>query len=176
MILKLRVNSWEKDIYDGYLSEDYIVALEALEGYQFAYWMNENNDIVSYDERYYAHYGESGASNNIFIQSLHAVYTKEAVEKKPTISSSLILNLRIDDEGEVKKGVPIRVIYTGNGYEMKECGLIMTKTDMYKGKLTLENVDNDIIRKRKETTSGSLKFLYRYNIIVKMSEPLYVSA
>ena len=167
-------------IYDGYLSGDNIVALEAPEGYQFAYWMNENNDIVSYDESTHENYGDSSASEHIITQFLHAVYTKESVEVKPVVSISLSQRFPHEDEGQAKEVIVMKVIYNGsNEYTEKEMGLIRTYNSLYKDKLTLENVDGDIVRKNTSIlTENSMGYL---NMGIRMSEttklnPIYARA
>ena len=163
-------------IYDGYLSGDYVVALEAPEGYQFAYWMNENNDIVSYDERY----DEYEASSRVLTQYLHAVYTKELVEKKPAISISLSQRFPFNDEGSAKEIIGYNAIYNSDGYKIEEIGIIRTYESSYKNKLTLENVDGNNIRKNTSSNaSGDLRFILSAYVPMRETtkiNPIYARA
>ena len=167
-------------IYDGGISGDYIVALEAPEGYQFAYWMNENNDIVSYDESTNESYGGNSVSENVNTQSLHAVYTKEPVEVKPVVSISLSQRFPFDYDGQKYEVIAINAIYNGsNEYTEKETGLIRTYNSLYKDKLTLENVDGDMIRKNTSTLTGFFKMRLRYTLKMKETtkvNPIYARA
>ena len=162
-------------MYDSYLSGDHIIALEAPERYQFAYWINENNDIVSYNEKYHEY-----ASTRVYTQHLYAVYTKEAIEEKPAISISLTVRFPYEYEEQAIETIAIRARYSSNEYKIKEIGIIRTYDSLYKNKLTLDNVDGNNIRKNTSSnSSGYLRFIYSYNL--SMSEttklkPIYARA
>lgn len=111
---------------------------------------------------------------------MHAVYTKEPVEVKPVVSISLSQRFPFDYDGQKYEVIAINAIYNGsNEYTEKETGLIRTYNSLYKDKLTLENVDGDMIRKNTSTLTGFFKMRFRYTI--KMREttkvnPIYARA
>ena len=159
-------------IYDGYLAGDDAVALGTPEGYQFAYWMNENNDIVSYDEKCL-----ESDENKYHLQYLYAVYTKEPVKKKPVASISLSQRFPCDYNGRATEVMTVKTRYSGsNEYRIKELGVVRTYNSLYKDKLMLENVDDNIVRKSSSTPSPALNLVWR--LTVRMREetkvkPLY---